>query len=167
MALATNDLKVISQLTHAVGKFSSETSPDGVCRMGVSAWLSRLELALQSYFQADLNFVDYGRLWRIVFHLLDERAQVFISNQGAYQWHEFKEALVHRFGLTPRQVKQAIWACRQKPGESIVAYFDRLDSLRAQQPSVSDEELLEVVRQNAAEGFREQLATAEAFSAGQ
>ena len=50
MALATNDLKVISQLTHAVGKFSSDTSPDGVCRMGVSAWLSRLELALQSYF---------------------------------------------------------------------------------------------------------------------
>ena len=60
-----------------------------------------------------------------------------------------------------------MWGCRQKPGESIVAYFDQLDSLRAKQPSVSDKELLEVVRQNAAEGFREQLATAEAFSAGQ
>ena len=74
MALATNDLKVISQSMHAVGKFSSKTSSEGVCRMGVSAWLSRLELALQSYFLADLNFVDYNRLWRIVFHLLDERA---------------------------------------------------------------------------------------------
>ena len=84
MTMATNDLKVISQLMHAVGKFSSETSPDGVCRMGVSAWLSRLELALQSYFLADLNFVDYNHLWRIVFHLLDERAPVFISNQGVF-----------------------------------------------------------------------------------
>ena len=62
MALATNDLKVISQSTHAVGKFSSKTSSEGVCRMGVSAWLSRLELALQSYFLVDLNFVDYNRL---------------------------------------------------------------------------------------------------------
>ena len=84
MTTATNDLMVISQLMHAVGKFSSETSPDGVCRMGVSAWLSRLELALQSYFLADLNFVDYNHLWRIVFHLLDERAPVFISNQGVF-----------------------------------------------------------------------------------
>ena len=62
---------------------------------------------------------------------------------------------MQRFGLMLRQVKQAMWACRQKQGESIVEYFDRLDSLRAQQPSVSDDELLEVVRQNAAEGFRE------------
>ena len=84
MTMATNDLKVISQLTHAVGKFSSETSPHGVCRMAVLAWLSRLELALQSYFLADLNFVDYNGFWRIVFHLLDERAQVFISNQGVF-----------------------------------------------------------------------------------
>lgn len=70
-------------------------------------------------------------MWRIVFHLLDERAQVFMSNQGVHQWHGFKVALVQRFGLTLRQVKQAMWACRQKQGESIVAYFDRLDSLRA------------------------------------
>ena len=74
MTIAMNDLKVISQLTHAVGKFSSETSPDGVCFMGVSAGLSRLELALQFYFLTDLNFVDYNHLWRIIFHLLDERA---------------------------------------------------------------------------------------------
>ena len=73
--------------------------------MGILAWLSRLELALQPYFLADLNFVDYNRLWRIVFHLLDERSQVFISNQGAFSWHKFKEALVQRFGLTLRQVK--------------------------------------------------------------
>ena len=84
MALATNNLKVISQLTHAVGKFSSKTSPNGICRMGVLVWLSRLELALQSYFLADLNFVDCNRLWQIVFHLLDERAQVFISTQGMF-----------------------------------------------------------------------------------
>ena len=128
MALATNNLKVISQLTHAVGKFSSKTSPNGICRMGVSVWLCRLELALQSYFLADLNFVDYNRLWWIVFHLLDERAQVFISNQGVFQWHKFKEALVQRFGLTLRQVKQAMWARHQKQGELIVAYFDRLDN---------------------------------------
>ena len=110
-ALATSDLKVVSQLTRAVGKFSSEVNPDGMCAAGVSAWLRRLELALQSYLQANLNFVDYGRLWRIVFHLLDEHAQVHISNQNFLAWHAFKEALEHRFGWTLRQVKRALWAC--------------------------------------------------------
>ena len=107
-AQATNDLNVVSQLTHAVGKFSSEVNPDGVFAVGVSAWLCRLELALQSYFQADLNLINYGRSWHIVFHLLDERAQVYLSNQNVLAWHAFKEPLEHRFGWTPRQVKRAL-----------------------------------------------------------
>ena len=66
--------------------------------------------------------------------------------------------------MAKRYVKTRLWECHQFEGESILSYFDRLEALQEQAPGdgVSDKVLLEVVCQNTAQQYEEQLANMEA-----
>ena len=106
------DLKLVGQLTKTVGMFDSRMS-DNVPRTKVSAWLNRLESALELHF-GPLGDVSCERLLRVVLQIVDDHTKTFVQTtlSAGATWDDFKLALSKRFGMTDRQVKSRLWECR-------------------------------------------------------
>ena len=85
---------------------------DNVPRTKVSAWLNRLESALELHF-SPLGDVSCERLLRVVLQIVDDRTKTFAQttlSTGA-TWDDFKLALSKCFGMTYHQVKSQLWEC--------------------------------------------------------
>ena len=106
------DLKLVGQLTKTVGMFDSRMS-DNVPRTKVSAWLNRLESALELHF-GPLGDVLCERLLQVVLQIVDDRTKTFVPTtlSAGAMWDDFKLTLSKRFGMTDRQVKSRLWECR-------------------------------------------------------
>ena len=105
------DLKLVGQLTKIVGMFDSRMA-DNVPRTKVSAWLNRLESALELHF-GPLGDVSCERLLRVVLQIEDDRMKTFVRTTlpAGATWDDFKLALSKRFGMIDRQVKSQLWEC--------------------------------------------------------
>ena len=68
----------------------------------IQAWFEKLEMALASYLGGRLDHFELNRVFSMVYHLLDLRAQVYVKTQRYTTWAEFRAALTKRFGLTDR-----------------------------------------------------------------
>ena len=59
-----------------VNKFDSPTNAEGLCSTSVQAWFEKLEMALALYLGGKPDHVEFDRVFSMVYHLLDSRAQV-------------------------------------------------------------------------------------------
>ena len=91
--------------------FDSRMAGD-VPRTKVSAWLSRVESALELHCGL-LKNIPCDRLLRVVLLVVDDHTKTLVHTTLGKRvtWAEFKLALSKRSGLTKRKVKMRLWEC--------------------------------------------------------
>ncbi len=83
--------KIAGQLKSLVGVFSSERNADSTCKTRVAQWLTTFEEIMLDKFECDsLDEVDFSKLSRILYVVLDQRAATWARDLACTNWTELR-----------------------------------------------------------------------------